>query len=442
MTTNLDLTIACIDSTLVFLTNFFTGLFTLVALILINLKMALLAFSTFGFIYLMINFLTKDLIRKNSTSFESAISLQLRVIQEAIGSIKDIILNNNHDLFISSYEKVEEPKWIKMRDNQFLSHFPRFTIESFAFVIMSIIGYLLSRNNDSGFEAITLLGVFALGSQKLLPSLQGCYGQISHIRSRAASVIAVLGYLNQPLPKIEKDEIKKSKLIFENISLNNVHFSYDKKSPAVLKNIDFTINAKEIVGIIGPSGSGKSTLIDILMGLLPPTKGSIKLNGKNLDHIKKRGFLNQYHSLIGHVPQSVFLSNRTIQENIAFGVEYKFINKEKIINSAKLAQIDSFIDRQPHKYETIFGEDGSKLSGGQKQRIGIARAIYKDASILVLDEATSSLDENTERAFIESLEKLSKKMTIIIIAHRLSTIKICNRLIEINRGEIVSDKKL
>ena len=320
-----------------------------------------------------------------------------------------------------------------MRDNQFLSHFPRFTIESFAFVIMSIIGYLLSRNNDSGFEAITLLGVFALGSQKLLPSFQSIYSNISQIRARSANIKTILDYLERKpiLSSIPKEE---KNLDFSNLYLKEVGFNYPS-SRYILTDLNLKINKGDRIGIIGTSGSGKSTLIDILLGLLKPTKGYFIINSQIIYENGKvnKKIINDWRKLISHVPQNIYITNNTVFENIAFGIEKKKIDIKKVKYAAEQAKISSYIESMPEKYNTIFGEGGSKLSGGQKQRIGIARALYKSPQILVLDEATSALDKKTESNVIDSLEDLPTSLTIIFISHRESSLKLCNKIYDLDK---------
>ena len=199
------------------------------------------------------------------------------------------------------------------------------------------------------------------------------------------------------------------------------------------------IKKGERIGIIGPTGSGKSTLIDVIMGILKPTSGILKVDDKNIYKNNRKDLLKSWYSNISHVPQTIYLSDKTILENIAFGVNHKNINFEKAEKAAKVANIDKFINKLDLKYYSKIGEDGTKISGGQRQRIGIARALYKGCSILILDEATSALDNETEKKVMSSIEKLSKEITIIIISHRLSTIQSCDRLISIKEGEIIKE---
>ncbi len=195
-----------------------------------------------------------------------------------------------------------------------------------------------------------------------------------------------------------------------------------------------TIRKGDRVGVIGATGSGKSTLIDILMGLLEPTSGALKVDGKAITKRNVRGWQRR----IAHVPQAIFLSDTTIAENIAFGIDRKDIDFDRVRDAANRAQLQDVIDKLPNKFNTIVGERGVRLSGGQRQRIGIARALYKNADILVFDEATSALDNKTEESVIKSIEALGKEITIIMIAHRITTLKKCTKVIELADGKIVN----
>ena len=202
--------------------------------------------------------------------------------------------------------------------------------------------------------------------------------------------------------------------------------------------MSFSIKKGERIGIIGKTGSGKSTLIDLLIGLIYPSKGSIYIDDLKLNNKINFNNILRWRANIAHVPQSIYLTDNTIAENIAFGVPFNEIDQKLLIKSAKNAQIDSFVNTLPKGFNTLVGERGVRLSGGQRQRIAVARALYSKANLLVFDEATSALDSNTERAIINSINKLSKNLTVIMIAHRLSTVKNCDRIFEISNGKLIN----
>ena len=230
---------------------------------------------------------------------------------------------------------------------------------------------------------------------------------------------------------------KKTNLQFKLLEFKKVSYKYSSQEKNIFSNLNLTIKRGEIIGIIGKTGDGKSTLLDLIMGLAKPTSGEIKWNGKDLQ--SNNFYINYWRKQISHVPQNIFMSDRTIAENIALGFSKDEIDYKRLYKSAERAKIDDFIKTLKYKYNSVIGESGLRISGGQRQRIGIARALYSNTKVLILDEATSALDEDTERSVMESLTKLGNDITIIIVAHRLKTIKYCNRLIKLEKGEIFFD---
>ena len=221
--------------------------------------------------------------------------------------------------------------------------------------------------------------------------------------------------------------------------MQKVHFSYGMDQPEVLRGLDLEIRRGERVGLIGSTGSGKSTTTDVLMGLLEPTEGAVLVDGHDLHDPAHSGFLLSWRAAIAHVPQSIYLADSSIAENIAFGVPRDKIDMARVRKAAMQAQIAKFIESSSEGYESFVGERGIRLSGGQRQRIGIARALYKEASVLVFDEATSALDTDTEQALMESINQLTRDLTIVMIAHRLTTVQCCDRLLRLSEGSVSAD---
>jgi ATP-binding cassette subfamily B protein len=216
------------------------------------------------------------------------------------------------------------------------------------------------------------------------------------------------------------------------IGIKCLSFRYTLQTPWVLNNLNLTIAKGSRVGFVGTTGSGKSTLLDIVMGLLQPTDGALEIDGQIVTPANNRAW--QAH--IAHVPQAIFLADSTIEENIAFGVPKDQIDPERVRQAAQQAQISEIIETWPKQYQTFIGERGIRLSGGQRQRIGIARALYKQADVIIFDEATSALDNETEQAVMQAIESLSEDLTILIIAHRLTTLKNCTQIVELGDGGI------
>jgi ABC-type multidrug transport system fused ATPase/permease subunit len=219
--------------------------------------------------------------------------------------------------------------------------------------------------------------------------------------------------------------------------LNNLSFRYaadsSENSPWVLKNINLKLTKGARIGFMGVTGRGKSTLLDIIMGLLPPTNGELIIDGQSITNENRRAW--QAH--IAHVPQNIYLSDSTIEENIAFGIPKDEINYQQVEKAGKQAQIAELIESWPEGYKTFVGERGIRLSGGQRQRIGIARALYKNADVLIFDEATSALDNETENAVMKAIEGLERDLTILIIAHRLNSLKGCDQIVKLDKKNTI-----
>ena len=224
---------------------------------------------------------------------------------------------------------------------------------------------------------------------------------------------------------------KIEKIEFDKIEIKNLNFKYNNSVFNLFENANLIINKGDSIGIIGPSGSGKSTLIDIFLGLIKPNSGKILYNNEELDIN-----LNQWHSNIAFIPQDIYVVNDTIKNNVALGQNDKDFNYQRFINAIKASNLIKFINDLPNKESTILGENGVTISGGQKQRIALARAMYFKKNIIIMDEATSSLDYETEEKISTEIHSIDKKITKIIISHRETILQKCHKIFEIK------DKKL
>jgi ATP-binding cassette subfamily B protein len=299
-------------------------------------------------------------------------------------------------------------------------------------VLIAVLAFGMSKQPNGVSSAIPILGAFALGAQRLLPILQQAFYGWTNIRGMQPTLKLVLGLLEQPLPK--GSDVEGQQIQFEkSIRFNDISFRYASSEGLVLNQFNLEILKGGRVGFIGETGSGKSTLLDILMGLLSPVSGSLEVDGIQISEKNKIDW--QKH--IAHVPQSIFLSDRSIAENIAFGVNIPEIDLIKVKEAARKAQISDVIEALPNQYDTYVGERGIRLSGGQRQRIGIARAFYKEADVIILDEATSALDSHTEEALMNAINSFDKDITVLMIAHRITTLKDCDMIVELGFGGVL-----
>jgi ATP-binding cassette, subfamily B, bacterial PglK len=393
---------------------------------------SMISFGGFALIYVLISVYFKRRLIRISKIVSNESNHIIKSLQEGLAGIRDVLISGTQEVYCNEYEQADRKIRKAYAEGAFTNQSPKIIIESLGIIFIVCFSYILTTVFEPKYNIIALLGALAFSAQKILPLMQQSYQAWARIISAEWVLDDVIKLLNQPLP-LESYQTDKRKILFKNaITLTNVYFKYKENGAFVLNDINLKIKKGEKLGIIGKSGSGKSTLLDLIMGLLQPNQGVIKVDDMDINILNLRYFQN----ILAHVPQAIFLSDTTITENIALGIPLDQIDLEKVRSAAKQAQLYDFIESLPEGFKTITGERGVRLSGGQRQRIGIARALYKDASIIVFDEATSALDDETEQSIIESINNLSDSLTIIIIAHRLSTLKYCNRIIDIEKGEL------
>jgi ATP-binding cassette subfamily B protein len=418
---------------LVLITSAFILFAILGTLLVIDYKVAIAVFAGFGFIYGMIGFFAKKRLKNNSDRIGVELDSAVKVLQEGLGGIRDVLLDGSQNTYCNLYQEAD----LRMRRAQantlFISQCPRYLIESLGMVLIAAIAYSMASAEGGFGSALPILGALALGAQRLLPVIQQSYSAWSSIYGGKGSLLDTLVLLDQPLPKHATQPIQTPMAFNSALHLRDVCFRYTPTTPWVLENINLTIPKGRRIGFIGETGSGKSTLIDIVMNLLYPTKGFLEVDGTLITPSNQRA----WQSLIAHVPQMIFLTDSSVAANIAFGQHPKDIDMVRVRDAARKAQIAELIESWDSKYDTQVGERGIKLSGGQRQRIGIARALYKQAQIIIFDEATSALDNETEEAVMESIERLGANLTIILIAHRLSTLRICDEIVELGNLGII-----
>ncbi len=404
----------------------------LMALLTINPVIALAAIGGFGMIYVFILKLTQNQQLINSKCIARESTQVIKSLQEGLGGIRDVLIDGSQAAYCQIYRNADHPLRKAQGNNTFIGASPRFGIEALGMMLIALLAYALARQPDGIAKAIPVLGALALGAQRLLPVLQAAYSSWSSIQGGQVSLHDTLELLDQPLPDYIDKPLDKPLPFTQHINLKDLSFRYTAQTSLVLNNLNFTIKKGSRIGFIGVTGSGKSTLLDLVMGLLTPTEGALEIDDQPISTSNNRAW--QAH--IAHVPQAIFLADSTIEENIAFGVAKGKIDQTRVKQAALQAQIADIIESWPKKYQTYVGERGIRLSGGQRQRIGIARALYKQADVIIFDEATSALDNETEQAVMQAIERLGDDLTVMIIAHRLTTLKNCTQIVELADGEI------
>ena len=404
------------------------------ALVALNPVVAVAAGFGFGGSYLAITLYSRSRLRRNSVRIARNLTQVVKAQQEGLGGIRDVLLDGTQQVFSDLYGSADGPMRRADAENAFIAVAPKYFMEAVGMVLIAGLAYFLSQGDEGVSNAIPILGAVALGAQRLLPALQEVYSAWAQLSGSQAALRDVVELLDQPLP----DEVSgpaPDPLEFEReIRMTGLCFRYSDDGPWVLEDLEFVIPRGARVGFVGSTGSGKSTLLDLVMGLLAPTEGRILVDDQPISGSR----LRSWQVAIAHVPQHIFLADTTWTENIAFGIEKDRIDHDRVRAAARQAQIADFVESGPEGYEAIIGERGIKLSGGQRQRIGIARALYKQASVLILDEATSALDNVTEQSVMDSIDALDRDLTILIVAHRLTTVQRCDTIVELEGGKIVA----
>ena len=421
-----------LQSTLNFSTSVFLGISIVGALLAINAPLALATAILLGFFYFVFARQSGFELRKNGEINARESVHYVKVLQESLGGIRDVLLDNSQEVFLNIFRRSERMARTASSKNYVIGSIPRFVLEPAALLVLVSVAAVLASSGTALATMLPLMGVLVFGAQRLMPTLQQAYQMYAMILNYNEVTREVLVALRQPLSIAAFSAAPPPLPFLDEIYLQHLSFRYGEASPLVLDRVDLRISKGSRIGFVGKTGGGKSTTVDLIMGLLLPTGGAIKVDGVELTGDRMRAWQRS----VAHVPQSIFLADVSLAENIAFGVPLPSIDLPLVKYAARQAQIDEFIEQQALKYQARVGERGVRLSGGQRQRIGIARALYKRASVLIFDEATSALDSETELAVMQSIEQLSRELTIILIAHRVTTVERCEAVYEVAGGKI------
>lgn len=413
------------------------AVFISVSILIYDPFIAVAGLLLFSCAYFLLYKLVRKRLQTNGHKISQVFTERFRLMNEGFGGIKDVLLLDRRQDFVERFQDSGKLLARARGINIAISQVPRYFMELIAFgAMISLVLLLIKLHQGNLGTVLPILAVYALAAFKLLPALQQIYSSVAQIKGNTAAFEAIKDDLAKSLvdPQPIDEGSKPAHLQLEKqISLNNITFSYPNKATPAVNGLNMVIPKNSVIGLVGASGSGKSTAIDLLLGLLTPQKGELWIDGTCITADKKRAWQNN----LGFVPQSIYLSEGSIAENVAFGLPVKNINIEQVNKALKLANLTELLEQLPEGINTKVGERGVQLSGGQRQRIGIARALYHEAEVLVFDEATSALDGITEKIIMEAIHDFSGQKTIIMIAHRLKTVQKCDIIYMMDQGKIV-----
>lgn len=436
-----------LDSFSGFLAETLTCLFIGAFIVCLNPFIAVYLLLIAGCTALLIVLGFKRKISECGEETREAFAKRYQYAYQAVNGIKEITVMQRRDTFVKQYEQASEKARKYNNIYLFISKMPNRLVETVFLSSLIVLVCISMGNAQSQADYVSVLGALAVAAVRILPSISSIAGYINGlVYNRPALEAAYTNIMearkfNRSNSEKEQEVIedcdKKEIISFQsNVYVDHIFWKYKEELPYVLQDLSLEIKKGEAIAFIGESGAGKTTLADVILGLLQPNKGQVTVDGKDVFEI-----LPQWARIVGYVPQSVFLIDDTIRNNIAFGIPKEDQDEEQIWHALEEAQLKNMVEKLPKGLDTIVGERGIKFSGGQRQRIAIARALYYDPGILVLDEATSALDTETENAVMESIDALHGKKTLIIVAHRLSTIRKCDKIYEISGGQITLREK-
>ena len=436
---NISVKIASLNRVLYSLNSLVTGVFITISIffaaVIINPIITPFVFFIIFLIYLILVFYFNKVLVNNSIEISKQQSFIIKILQESSGMIKDVLLDGSQEKYLKIFSLSINKLYDADAKNTFINVSPRFFIETAGIILIIFICSYAASVSGNPIALLPTIGVLVLSANKIIPLMQQIYSNVNTVVSNYGQLADLSNFLEENLKYSQ--QLSDEKIFFnEKIIFSNVSFKFAKQKEYVIQNINFEIKKGERIGIAGKTGEGKSTLLNLTMGLFTPSEGEIKIDNKILTNRN----IKSWRSLVSHVPQDIFLIDDTILENITFSRDADSVNFELLNKVIEQAQLKEFIDSLSNGIQTIVGERGVKLSGGQRQRIAIARSLYKNASLLVFDEATSSLDNQTEDIINLSFKNLNKNITILVVAHRLNSLKQCERIFEIKKKGLIIHK--
>ena len=437
-------TFSLLSTILAFLTEAVISIALVVTIVVTDPWMAMLTALVLGTVLLIVNRILKPILKRAGIRYQNSVAKSNKWLMQSISGIKEVKISGSEQFFLHQFSIYGKKAVDAEKVNNVLNNVPRLLIEAFGISSMlAVIAILMCMGREIN-TMLPQLSAFAMAAVRLLPSVNRMSTALNSMAYYEPSLDKMIENLrggNDPQSigaynvTAERRDVNMGILIHDRIELSDITYHYPNGERPVLKNANMVIYVGQSVGIVGASGSGKTTAIDILLGLLQPQSGCVKVDGYDIQE-NYAGWLSQ----LSYIPQTIFMLDDTIRANVAFGVVEENIDDDQVWNALEEAQLREFVQSLPEGLDTSIGERGVRLSGGQRQRIGIARALYSDPKVLIFDEATSALDNETESAIMESINALHGKKTMIIIAHRLTTIQECDVVYRVENGKITLER--
>jgi ABC-type multidrug transport system fused ATPase/permease subunit len=422
---------------LILVANLVTIVFFILSLLILKPLAALGAMLALGTIYVAVYAITRGLLIRNGRSLSRYQVRRTQVVNESLGAIRELIILDVRDIFVQRFADYCRTFSRIELTTLAISTGPRNVLEcAIAFCLVGVALYL--RGTDAGVGPwLGQLSFIALAAYRLMPALQQTFSAVVSVRANHVALESLAAELErgpdeEPRVRLESPATWPNRPVGE-IRVREVSFRYATDRPPAVSNLSLCIPGGSAVGFVGANGSGKTTLVDLLAGLLSPTSGHVEVDGVTIDHTSRTA----WQSSIAYVPQNVFLLDATVAENIALGIPRERMDRERLELAVELSRLTDCVASLPNGYAEVLGDRGCRLSGGQRQRLGIARALYREASVLILDEATSALDNTAEEEIVGMLHALQPSRTLLLIAHRFSALRHCEIIHEFRGGEIV-----
>ncbi len=438
--TDIPSTFSLLTNMLSLVTELIVSAFLIIAMLIASPMLAIGVGTVMLGVVLIIQKAVKPALQRASEVTVEGISKAKKWLLQAIGGIKEVKVTGKEEYFRERYSENRLKSLNAEKTRDMISTFPRMLIEIIGVCgMLTVVAVMIILDQDIT-ELWVQIAAFAVAAIRLLPSanrISTYINMMSYYEPMLDKVLENTDLLVQAEEMYQKGiidtEVPTGKIrgLSEGIELDNISYHYPNAETNVLYQANMTIRCGQSIGVKGRSGAGKSTAIDILMGLLKPQEGAVLIDGINI-----REDMGGWHQLISYVPQTIYLIEDSVRANVAFGIPENEIDDSEVWRALREAQLEEFVRQMPDGLDSNIGERGVRISGGQRQRLGIARALYTNPQVLVFDEATAALDQETESAIIESINALHGKKTMIIIAHRLTTIEDCDVIYQVENGKI------